>query len=116
MSIVTTAPSRRRRRSLLSGAALIWVYSFALAAASVALWTLVLRGQPPPPAAALDIPWFAAIPVFFLAEAFVVHVHFRREAHTISLNEVGLVLGFFVLSPVALVVAQLVGAGTALAV
>ena len=79
------------------------------------LWALALRHLAPPPAAALDVPWFAAVPVFYLAEVHVVHVHFQREAHTISLNEIGLVLGLYLLSPGSLVLAQLLGAGMALA-
>ena len=50
------------------------------------------------------------------AESLVLHIHFRRAVHSISFRELGLVLGLYVLSPGALLVAQLVGAGTALTV
>ena len=62
----------------------------------------------------LRIPWWALAIGFFLAECAVVHVHIRRETHTLSLSEVPLVLGLFAVSPVGLVTAQLVGMGAAL--
>ena len=36
--------------------------------------------------------------LFYLAEALVVHFHFRRDAHSFSLSEVPLVLGLFYLA------------------
>src|SRR5207248_6708483 len=53
---------------------------------------------------------------FFLSEAFVVHLHFRKQAHTLSASEIGLVLGLFLALPGALLAAQVVGAGLALSV
>ena len=60
------------------------------------------------------MPWWALAIGFYLAECAVVHVHLRRETHTLSLSEVPLVLGLYAVSPLALVAAQLVGMGTAL--
>ena len=68
----------------------------------------------PAPEHTLDIPWWALAIGFFLAECAVVHVHFRRETHTLSLSEVPLVLGLFAVSPLALVAAQTVGMGAGL--
>ena len=42
-------------------------------------------------------------PGFFVAEAFPVHLHFRSETHSLSLSEVGIVLGLFLASSSALV-------------
>ena len=39
------------------------------------------------------------------------HLQFRKQAHTLSLTEFGLVLGLFFVSPAALLAAQFVGAG-----
>jgi signal transduction histidine kinase len=61
-----------------------------------------------------DIPWWAIAGLFFLAEVYVVHLQFRREAHSFSLSEIPLVLGLYFLAPPALVLAQLVGSGAAL--
>ncbi len=90
----------------------IWVLSAAIAA-SAALVLLATRDLPSP-LHDLGIPWWAFAIGFYLAECAVVHVHLRRETHTLSLSEVPLVLGLFALSPLGLVTAQLVGMGTAL--
>ena len=96
-------------------AARIWFYCLFLIETAFVLWILVLRHMDAAPAVDIGIPWWGLALVFCLAEAYVVHVHFTREAHTISLSEVGLVVGLFVLSPGGLLVAQLLGAGTAFA-
>jgi diguanylate cyclase (GGDEF)-like protein len=44
------------------------------------------------------------------------HIEFRRDAHSVSLNEIPLVLGLVFASPSHLVAAQLIGAGLALLV
>ena len=92
----------------------IWFYNAGLVAAAVALWSTVLSRLDPAPIASVAAPWWGLALVFFLAEAYVVHVQFRREAHTISLSEVGLVLGLYLLSPAGLLVATLTGAAAAL--
>src|SRR5438270_13977035 len=60
------------------------------------------------------VPWLLVAAAFYLAEANVVHVYRRGDAHTFSLSEVPLVVGLFFLSPAGLVAACLAGAGTAL--
>jgi diguanylate cyclase (GGDEF)-like protein len=59
------------------------------------------------------LPVLAAL--FALAEIFVVHLRIRADAHTFSLVELPLALGLFFAQPLALVTAQLLGAGLALA-
>jgi diguanylate cyclase (GGDEF)-like protein len=66
------------------------------------------------PSAVPSVPWLVLAAAFLLAEAFPVHIDFRSEAHSFSLSEVALVLGFFFISPSELVLAQLVGAGLAM--
>jgi diguanylate cyclase (GGDEF)-like protein len=53
---------------------------------------------------------------FWAAEARVVHFHFRRGAHTFSLNELPLVIGMFLASPLEVVIAQAIGSAVALTV
>jgi diguanylate cyclase (GGDEF)-like protein len=109
---MTTSPTTTERHSPALRAAGIW----ALSAATAGMATLVLlttRGLPAP-LHQLGIPWWAIAIGFYLAECAVVHVHFRREAHTLSLSEVPLVLGLFAVSPIGLVTAQLAGMATAL--
>ena len=62
------------------------------------------------------IPWWSLILVFFVTEAFPVHVHFRTEAHSLSLGELALIVGLYLAAPDELIFAQLLGAAVALAV
>ena len=62
-----------------------------------------------PPARPL-LPWPVLAVLFAAAETCVVHVQVRREAQTISLSEVPLVLGLLLAQPEHLLLARLVGA------
>ncbi len=86
-----------------------------LAVGAGVLFALVVRDMPRIEGADLPIPWWGLVVLFGLAEIFVVHLPFRRAAHSFSLSEVPLVLGFFFAAPWEVVVGQLVGAGLALA-
>lgn len=90
----------------------IWVLSAAAAAVAAVVLTAT-RGLPAPPHP-LPVPWWGLALGFCLAECVVLHVHFRRETHTLSPSDVPLVLGLFALSPVALVAVQVGGMGAAL--
>ncbi len=67
-----------------------------------------------PPTSTIHVPWWSFVLVFFVAEAFPIHVHIRSEAHTISLSELGLVLALYLVSPSDLLLAQLLGVAVAL--
>jgi diguanylate cyclase (GGDEF)-like protein len=97
---------------LMKRSAGIWLLSAAAAGGAVAV--LLSARDLPGPLLTLPIPWWAIGIGFFLAEWAVVHVHIRRETHTLSLSEVPLVLGLFAVSPVVLVVVQVVGMGAGL--
>jgi diguanylate cyclase (GGDEF)-like protein len=58
--------------------------------------------------------WWTLAVLFLLAEAFPVHLHFRSETHSLSLSELGLVLGLFLATPGDLVLGLVCGAGCAL--
>ena len=62
------------------------------------------------------VPWWALAGLFALSEVSVVHVEFRGDAHTFSMNEILLVVGLFLATPSDLVLAQLIGAGAVLVV
>jgi diguanylate cyclase (GGDEF)-like protein len=47
--------------------------------------------------------------LFTLTEACPIHLHFRGQAHSFSLSDVALVLGFFAVAPTELLAAQLLG-------
>ncbi|TMB56943.1 MAG: EAL domain-containing protein [Chloroflexi bacterium] len=93
----------------------VWALVLATGGAAFALSFFVLSGIP-----SLDpawrLPWWVMAPVFWAAEAQVIHFHFRRGAHTFSLNELPLVVGFFLATPLELVIAQAIGSAAALAV
>jgi diguanylate cyclase (GGDEF)-like protein len=97
------AAPRRRIRFGFGAAAPIWLYTAVLVAGSVALWQLAISGLHAP-----------LSPDLILTESYVVHVHFRRQAHTVSLNEVGLVFGLFLVEPAGLLGAMLIGSAVAL--
>ena len=91
----------------------LWLWIAALAAGGWALYATTLTDLAP----VLHeprLPWWALALVFSLAEAYPVHLHFRSETHSLSLSELGIVLGLFLASPAALIGGLLVGAGAAL--
>jgi diguanylate cyclase (GGDEF)-like protein len=45
------------------------------------------------------LPWWALTCGFLLTESFVLHIQVRREAHTLSLSEIPMVLGLFLAAP-----------------
>jgi diguanylate cyclase (GGDEF)-like protein len=87
--------------------------SIALVLGGAALWFGVVTRQTPvhPP---FHIPWIVFVVLFALSEVFVVHLHLKRETHTLSLNEIPVVLGLFFVNPAHLLTAHLVGSGAAL--
>ncbi|MGH9266682.1 MAG: GAF domain-containing protein, partial [Acidimicrobiales bacterium] len=63
---------------------------------------------------ALSMPWWLLAACFMVTEILVIHVQFRRGAHTFSLSEIPLVLGLFFAPPALILLARLLGAGLAL--
>ena len=84
-----------------------------LAAASFIVYCVLLADLEPP-VSGFSIPWWSLILVFFVTEAFPVHVHFGTEAHSLSLGELALIVGLYLAAPDELIVAQLLGAAVAL--
>src|SRR5437588_10511651 len=91
----------------------VWTLTAALAATATAVWAIALRTQLATTTKHTDVPWFLVAALFYLAEANVVHLYFRGDAHTFSLSEVPLVVGLVFLTPSALVLAAGVGSGLA---
>lgn len=102
------APSLASRASVLGLVA-------GTAAAAFVLYSALLDGlgSPTPP---IDVPWWSFVIVFFVTEAFPIRIHFRSEAHSLTLSELGLVLALYLVSPGELLVAQLLGAAVALGI
>ena len=74
----------------------------------------VTSGRQVCPRAGIRWPFVAA--GYALAEVAVLHVEFRRNAHSMSLNEIPLLIGLVFLSPSQLLLAHLVGTAIVLAV
>jgi len=100
-------PSLARRVSVLGLVA-------GIAATTFVLYSAILDGLGSP-ASPIDVPWWSFVVVFFVTEAFPIQIHFRSEAHSLSLSEIGLVLALYLVSPGELLLAQLLGAAVALA-
>lgn len=75
------------------------------------MWTL-----PAPSGFGVQVEWFWLAPGFYLAELLVVHLQFRRDAHTLSVSEVPMAIGLLMATPIDLVLGQVVGSALALLV
>ena len=105
---------RRRWAALRSDTSLrVWLVIAAVGVGALVLYDTRLAGLSAT-FASPRLPWWGLALIFFLAESFPVHLHFRSETHSLSLSEVGIVLGLFLASPAALVLGLVAGAGCAL--
>ena len=84
------APSRPRPMS--SGQGAIWILNGVLVLAAVALLSAG-AGSARPVIPSMRLPFWMLLIGFAVAERFVVHIHFRHSAHSVSLGEVPLVFG-----------------------
>src|ERR671910_1660882 len=92
----------------------IWLLSGVIALATVAAYLTLVQPLGTGPSM-LDVPWWVVAAGFAAAERWVVHLHFRRSTHSLSLGELPLVAGLLFLPAHELVLAGLVGASVALA-
>ncbi|MEA2270790.1 MAG: hypothetical protein QOC64_3400 [Solirubrobacteraceae bacterium] len=114
--------SRRRpialiRRALsraLPGPAPVWALNLAIALAALAVWWVHVR-HVRTPSFGPEIPWWLLAVGFAATERWVVHVHFRRSAHSLSLSDIPLLLGLLFADPSAVIVAWVAGGALALA-
>jgi diguanylate cyclase (GGDEF)-like protein len=91
----------------------VWALAAAPLGVALGLYVTVVRHLDAPEAP-FEIPWWVLAAMFFLAHVCVVHLHFRRDAHSFTLAEVPIVFGLFFASPNSLILARLVGAALAL--
>jgi diguanylate cyclase (GGDEF)-like protein len=85
---------------------------FALSGALVVIGALALLGasaNQTPLHSPLTVPWWAFVPAFMLTEALLFHLEIRDEAHSFSLSELPLVIGFFFAAPWAIVLGRVLG-------
>ncbi|MDH3730496.1 MAG: diguanylate cyclase, partial [Acidimicrobiia bacterium] len=103
---------RQMRRSL-SAPNRVWILTATISAVAIAIVIFVI------PMEKLDSPvtirWWMLAPFVYLSELTVVHLRFQRHAHSFSMSDLPLVVGLFFVSPVELLIAQVVGNAAALA-
>src|SRR5215218_9833212 len=92
----------------------IWILSGVVAALTVVAYLTLVAPLGTGPTV-LDVPWWLVALAFAAAERWVVHLHFRRSTHSLSLGELPLVAGLLFLPAHELVIAGLVGSTAALA-
>ena len=106
---------RRSRSRTLSTSVRIGLLTLGLAFATVALYFGHLANQPSS-ITGFHIAWWVLAPMDYVAAISLVHLHFRRDAHSFSLSEVALVLGLLFSSSWEIMLAQIVGGTVALAI
>ena len=95
----------------------VWVFNVVLALACALMWVLAIGSFDVPAfGRGPTLSWYWLALAFYLAEILVVHLQFRKQAHTISLTEIGLTLGLLLGSPSSLLIGQLAGTFVALVV
>src|ERR671936_1227070 len=103
-----TLPRPPRLRGMSRGEAAVWALNGVIIGAGVALFLAGARSAPPG-VPSMRLPLWALLLGFAAAERFVVHVHFRRSAHSLSLGELPLVFGLIFASGQDLVLAGALG-------
>jgi len=98
---------------LRHGAGRVWLLNVLIAAAATAMMLGPLGGIP---ALGLlpHIPWPLLALLAAAAEVCVVHIHYQREAHSVAVRDVVVVLALASVTPRELVLAQIVGGALAL--
>lgn len=97
-----------------TGGGRVWILTSALMALALVLTWLVR--DLPSVEAPVHIAWPVLIPFVYLAEVTVVHLQFRKDPHTFSMNEVPLIVGLFFMDPIGLIGAQVIGNALALGI
>src|SRR3954470_19369615 len=98
-----------RRLTIPSRAVLVWAYVAALAVLAGLAWITLTHGEPAH--GTPHLPWWAVAAGFACAEACVVHVRFRRSAHSFSLADLPFVFGLVFATGDAFVLGALLGTG-----
>jgi diguanylate cyclase (GGDEF)-like protein len=105
--------SRVQARLGVRGA--IWLLTLLIAAAAALVyWVAIAPISDTAPER--HLPWWGLAMAFALAEAWVVHFHFRRSSHSFSLGELPLIFGLLFLTPDQLLLASVIGSALPLVV
>src|SRR3954451_23527656 len=95
------------RRFRLSRAGLVWIYVLALAAVAAAIFFAFAVGAEPLATPHMD--WWLIALAFIAAEICVVHLEFRRSAHSFSLADIPFVFGLIFASAPSLAFGAVAG-------
>ena len=90
----------------------VWALNALVLAVAFALYAGPVHGLPP--LARPHLPWWAIAIAFAVAERCVVHLHFRRGAHSFSLGDIPLVFGLIFCSAESFGIGCLLGCGLVL--
>src|SRR3954470_10198884 len=101
---VAAAP---RRFPFPSRAVAVWAYVAALGVLAAVAWITITHGEPAH--GTPQLPWWAVALGFAGAEVCVVHVRFRRSAHSFSLADVPFVFGLVFASGDDFVIGAIIG-------
>ena len=99
---------RKGALRILSAAGGVWALNVAIIVACAALLAGPVHDLPEFDLG-VHITWWGLAFAFLAAERCVVHLHFRRSAHSFSLGDLPLVFGLLFAAPMDLVVAGLIG-------
>jgi diguanylate cyclase (GGDEF)-like protein len=117
MAVAVTVPEQRPcgspAASRVSAAHRIVLLTAAIAVAAAVLFSLVVT-QLPGLDVPVGLPWPVWVAAFAVADILIVHVQVHRDHHSLSLTDLVLVAGLFLMDPSYLVMAQLAGAAWAL--
>ena len=121
LSLPRTTPSEVLRplgvalREALRAPRRVWMFNGVLAVLCAIVWTVGISGfNKPMFPTGVHLSWWWLALAFYLAEVLVVHLQFRKQAHTLSLTEIGLTLGLLLAAPSAVLFGQIVGTVVAL--
>ena len=88
-----------------------WMFTAILAVLTPAIWLAV-------PAAEIrvgfDLPWWFVALIWFAAESLVIHLEYRKDAHSFSMGEIALAVALFSASPASTLAGVIVGSAAAL--
>ncbi len=90
----------------------VWGLNVVVLATAAALYAGPVHGLPP--LAHPHLPWWSIAIAFAIAERCVVHLHFRRGAHSFSLGDIPLVFGLIFCSAESFGIGCLLGCGLVL--
>ena len=91
------------------------IIAIAVGMAGIAVPLHMFAVHLPRPVSPFHFPWWGLAMAFAVTEGFVIHLHVRRDAHTVSLSEIPFMFGLAGAGTGALLGGRLVGSGLALA-